>query len=187
MEREIIIKWIKIFSMGYIIIFIIELLNLILFSNVIIISIDSEQMTISNLIFSSGYSDLKLAAIWIFYGITSSAFLILGVALFRIARQDKREDQFLTKTLLITGMFMIIASFFKLELIYLINKEPIDTGGFSATFINVIYNQSITNIIGALMWIIFTIITIMVLISALIISAVGLQWGNVQFQQTKTE
>lgn len=187
MEREIIIKWLKLFSIGYIIIFIIELLNLILFSNVIIISIDSEQMTISHLIFNSGYSSLQLAVIWIFYGITSSCFIILGVALFRIARQDKRENQILTKTLLITGMFMIIASFFKLELIYLINKEPIDTGGFSATFMNVIYNQSITNIIGALMWLIFTIITLTVLISALIISAIGLQWGIVQFQQTKPE
>ena len=187
MDREIILKWLKIFSIGYFIIFVIELLNLILFSNVIILSIDSEQMTISHLVFNSGYVDLQLAVLWIFYGIISSAFLTLGVALFRIARQNKRNNQNLAKTLLITGLFMIIASFFKYELIYLINKTLIDTGGFAAIFMNVIYNYSITPIVGAWMWFILTIITLTVLVSSLVISAVGLQWGILQFQQKKTE
>jgi len=187
MEREIILKWLKIFSIGYFIIFVIELLNLILFSNVIILSIDSEQMTISHLVFNSGYVDLQLAVLWIFYGTTSCAFLTLGVALFRIAQQNKRQNLNLAKTLLITGLFMIIASFFKYELIYLINKTLIDTGGFSAIFMNVIYNHSITPIVGAWMWFIFAIITLTVLVSSLVISAVGLQWGILQFQQKKTE
>lgn len=187
MEREIILKWLKIFSIGYFIIFVIELLNLILFSNVIILSIDSEQMTISHLVFNSGYVDLQLAVLWIFYGIISSAFLTLGVALFRIAQQNKRQNLNLAKTLLITGLFMIIASFFKYELIYLINKTLIDTGGFSAIFMNVIYNHSITPIVGAWMWFIFAIITLTVLVSSLVISAVGLQWGILQYNQKKTE
>ena len=168
-------------------IFAIELLNLILVSNVIILSIDSEQITISYLLFNSGYVDLQLAVLWIFYGITSAAFLVLGVALFRIAKQNKRQNLNLAKTLLITGLFMIIASFFKYELIYLINKTLIDTGGFSAIFMNVIYNNSITPIVGAWMWFILTIITLTVLISSLIISAVGLKWGILQFQQEKVE
>lgn len=168
-------------------IFAIELLNLILVSNVIILSIDSEQITISYLLFNSGYVDLQLAVLWIFYGITSAAFLVLGVALFRIAKQNKRQNLNLAKTLLITGLFMIIASFFKYELIYLINKTLIDTGGFSAIFMNVIYNNSITPIVGAWMWFILTIITLTVLISSLIISAVGLQWGILQFQHEKVE
>jgi len=187
MERNIILKWLKIFSIGYIMIFAIELLNLILVSNVIILSIDSEQVTISYLLFNSGYVDLQLAVLWIFYGITSAAFLVLGVALFRIAKQNKRQNLNLAKTLLITGLFMIIASFFKYELIYLINKTLIDTGGFSAIFMNVIYNNSITPIVGAWMWFILTIITLTVLISSLIISAVGLQWGILQFQHEKVE
>lgn len=187
MERNIILKWLKIFSIGYIMIFAIELLNLILVSNVIILSIDSEQITISYLLFNSGYVDLQLAVLWIFYGITSAAFLVLGVALFRIAKQNKRQNLNLAKTLLITGLFMIIASFFKYELIYLINKTLIDTGGFSAIFMNVIYNNSITPIVGAWMWFILTIITLTVLISSLIISAVGLQWGILQFQHEKVE
>jgi hypothetical protein len=187
MERNIILKWLKIFSIGYIIIFAIELLNLILFSNVIILSINSEQITISYLLFNSGYVDLQLAVLWIFYGITSAAFLILGVALFRIAKQNKRQNLNLAKTLLITGLFIIIANLFKYELIYLINKTLIDIGGFSAIFMNVIYNTSITPIVGAWMWFILTIITLTVLISSLIISAVGLQWGILQFKQQKTE
>ena len=158
MKREKIIFRLKIFSIGYIIIFIIELLNLILLSTVITISIDSEPMTISHLLFNSGYVDIQLAVLWVFYGMTSSAFLVLGVALFRIAKQNKRQDENLAKTLLITGLFMIIASLFKYELIYFINKSLIDTGGFSAIFMNVIYNYSITPIVGAWMWFILTVI-----------------------------
>ncbi len=187
MDREIIIKWLKIFSIGYVIIFALELLNIILFSNVIILSIDSEQLTISNLIFNSGYANLQLVILWIFYGISSGAFFILGVALFRIARQNKRENQILTKTLLITGMFIIMASFFRYELIYLMNKELINTGSFSAIFMNVIYNHSITPILGAWMWNIFTIITLSILVSSLIISAVGVQWGILQYHEIKAE
>lgn len=187
MKREKILKILKIFSIGYIIIFIIELLTLVLLSTVITLSIDSEQMTISHLLFNSGYVDIKLVVLWIFYGITSSAFLILGVALFRIAKQNKRQDLNLAKTLLITGLFMIIASFFKYELIYFINKSLIDTGGFSVMFMSVIYNYSNTPIVGAWMWFILTFITLAVLISSLIISAAGLQWGILQFQQKKTE
>ncbi len=118
---------------------------------------------------------------------TSSAFLVLGVALFRIAKQNKRQDENLAKTLLITGLFMVIASFFKYELIYFINKSLIDTGGFSAIFMNVIYNYSITPIVGAWMWFILTVITLAILISSLIISAAGLQWGILQFREKKTE
>jgi len=187
MERNIILKWLKIFSIGYIIIFIIELLNLILFSNLIIISIDSEQMTLSGLLFNSGYADVQLALLWILYGITSSAFLILGVALFRIAKRKKRQDQNLAKTLLTTGLFMIIASLFKFELIYLINKSLIDTGVFSVIFMNMIFNDSITPIVGTWMWFLFTIITLTVLVSSLIVSAVGLQWGILQYKQKKTD
>ena len=144
-------------------------------------------MKISYLLFNSGYVDTQLVVLWIFYGMTSSAFLVLGVALFRIAKQNKRKDLYLAKTLLITGLFVIIASFFKYELIYFINKSVIDTGGFSATFINVIYNYSITPIVGAWMWFILTVITLAVLISSLIISAAGLQWGILQFREKKTE
>lgn len=187
MERDKIIKWLTIFSIGYIIIFIIELLDLILLSSVITLSIDSEPMTISHLLFNSGHVDIQLAVLWIFYGITSSAFLVLGVALFRIAKQNKRQDQNLAKTLLITGLFMVIASFFKYELIYFINKTLIDTGGSSTVFMNIIYNNSITPIVGAWMWFILTFITITILISSFIISAAGLQWGVLQFRQKKTE
>jgi hypothetical protein len=162
-------------------------MNLILLSNFIIISIDSEQISILYLLLNSGYVDLQLPVLWIFYGITSSAFLILGVALFRIGKQDQRDDQSLAKTLLITGMFIIIASFFKFELIYLINKNLIDTGGFSEIFINLITYNSIPSFLGAWMWFLLTIITLTILISSLIISAVGLQWGILQFRQKNAE
>ena len=80
MERKIIIKWLKIFSIGYIVIFAIELLNLIFISNIIILSIDSEQITISYLLFNSGYVDLQLAVLWIFNAIF---YLCLQLSVFK--------------------------------------------------------------------------------------------------------
>jgi hypothetical protein len=80
-----------------------------------------------------------------------------------------------------------MASFFRYELIYLMNKELINTGSFSAIFMNVIYNHSITPILGAWMWNIFTIITLGILVSSLIISAVGVQWGILQYHEIKPE
>jgi hypothetical protein len=58
----------------------------------------------------------------------------------------------------------------------MLSNADINTGGYSSIFINLIYNQTITPLFGAIMWNYLLISSSAFIISGLIYGGVGLQW-----------
>ncbi|MCK4383800.1 MAG: hypothetical protein KAW66_10935, partial [Candidatus Lokiarchaeota archaeon] len=65
MERKVVLKWLKIFSAGFFILSIVELLDLILFSFLINLTIDGAYYTIFDVVFNSGFMTIHAMLLWI--------------------------------------------------------------------------------------------------------------------------
>ena len=176
MERKVIIKWLKIFSIGFFILSIVGLVDLILLSTLINVTLDSQQFTILTIIFQSGFMSFHAALLWIVLLCIFCGFIVLSYSIFTVANKNTMEDTILAKFLLLIGLFLIIGGFITMNFIVLLGKGTINTGSTTITFQNALYSSSITPIIGAIMWWYFTILVACFLVSGLIFGGIGLKW-----------
>ena len=180
MERKAVIKWMKIFSATFFILSIVELIDLILFSSLINLNLDGSQYSIISVIFQSGFMAVHAMLLWVFLLFVICSFIVLSFSIFRVAKKNKIENLTLAKFLLLIGLFLIIGGFIKTNFFVLLGNSNLNTItpitlpiGLDPTLQNVINFQSL---IGAIMWIYFTVVTSCFLISGLIFGGIGLKW-----------
>ncbi len=151
---------------------VVELLDLILFSTLINLTLDSSQYSIINIIFESGLMTPHAILLWIFLLCVICGFIVLSYSLFNVVKKDKIENHTLAKFLLLIGLFLIIGGFIKTSFITLLQNSIINTIT-PETLQHAIISQSL---FGSIMWIYFTLVAGCFLTSGLIFGAIGLKW-----------
>jgi hypothetical protein len=176
LERNAVLKWLKIFSVIFFLLSVVELLDLILFSTIINLNLDGSPYSVVNLIFQSGFMAVHATLLWVFLLCIICAFIFLSYSLFIVAKKDSIENYTLAKFLLLIGLFLIIGGFIKTDFMTLLANSHINAGIPNITLQNALYNPSITPLFGAIMWIYFTVVVSCFLCSGLIFGGVGLKW-----------
>ena len=176
MERKVVIKWVKIFSISFLILSLIGLVDFILLSTIINVTLDSQPFTILTIIFQSGFITIHASLLWIVLLSIFCGFIALSCSIFKVASKNTVEDKILAKFLLLIGLFLIIGGFITMSFIVLLGKSPINTGITNILFQEALISPSITSIIGVIMWWYFLFVDACFLISGLIFGGVGLKW-----------
>jgi hypothetical protein len=176
MNREGVLKWLKIFSIGFIILFILEILDLFLFGNMQI-TLENENIFLTRLLFSSEFTNLSISILYILLVIISFLFLTLSIIILRLSFKTKMETIRLSKMVFMVGLFFLVADFMKLFFIYMLDNTIISIPpSTSYNFIEIIFNFSITPLFVAIMWLYLIVVVATMIISGLIFGGVGLQW-----------
>lgn len=176
MEREGVLKWLKIFSIAFIFLYIIEIIDLLFFGNMQI-NLEGEHVFLTQLLFSSEFANLTSSILYIFLVSTSLLFLVFSFFLLRISIQGKIENLRLSKIIFMVGLLFLTADFMKFFYVYMIDNSIISIPpSISYTFIEIIYNFSITPLFVGFMWSYITILAVIMIFSGLIFGGVGLQW-----------
>jgi hypothetical protein len=176
MNREGVLKWLRIFSIGFIILFILEILDLFFFGTMQI-TIENKQKFVASLLFSSEFTDLSSSILYVLLMIISFLFLILSAFLLRFAMKGNIENIRLSKMVLMVGLIFLVADFIKLFYIYMLDNSIVSIPpSISTKFIEIIYNFSITPLFIAIMWLYVSIVATIMIVSGLIFGGVGLQW-----------
>ena len=176
MDREGVLKWVKIFSIAFIFLFILEIIDLFLFGSMKV-TLGSEQVFLNRILFSSEFIDLSSSTLYIFLVVISFLFLTLSIFILRLAIRAKIETLKLSKIIFMVGLLLLIADFLKLFYIYILDNSIISIPpSTSYNFIEIIYNFSITPLFVAIMWLYLVIVAAIMIFSGLIFGGVGLQW-----------
>jgi len=181
MERKVVLKWLKIFSVSFFILSTVELLDLILFSFLINVNLQIHvnvhaYYNIFNVIFQSGFMTIHASLLWIILLCVICSYIVLSLSIFKVAKKNTIENHTFAKFLLLIGLFLVIGGFIKTNFVILLGNSYIDTGITYITFENALYSPSITPVIGAIMWVYLTIVISCFLVSGLIFGGVGLKW-----------
>jgi len=181
MERKVVLKWLKIFSVSFFILSTVELLALILFSFLINVNLQIHvnvhaYYNIFNVIFQSGFMTIHASLLWIILLCVICSYIVLSLSIFKVAKKNTIENHTFAKFLLLIGLFLVIGGFIKTNFVILLGNSYIDTGITYITFENALYSPSITPVIGAIMWVYLTIVISCFLVSGLIFGGVGLKW-----------
>ena len=176
MKRSVIIKWLKIFSISFLILSLVGLVDLILFSTLIDVTLDSQQLNILTIIFQSGFMSFHAMLLWIVLFSIFCGFIVFSYSIFKVANKNTIEDKILAKFLLLIGLFLIIGGFITMNFIVLLGKSTINSGLTSIIFQDALLSPSITSVIGAIMWFYFTFLISCFLTSGLIFGGIGLKW-----------
>jgi hypothetical protein len=176
MKRHLVLRYLKLWNLGFCFVSGFELIAFIVFSFFTPIIIVSQDYTIFSLFFISGLSPLHMPVLWVLIFITIIIFIIFALLLIIIARNEKIENITFAKILLSTGFFLLIANFIKGEAIYIMSKSIIDPSGSSLIFELLLYNPANTPFYGAALWIYSTASVCTYLISGLVFAAIGLKW-----------
>jgi hypothetical protein len=169
MERKVVIKWLKIFSISFLILSLGGLIDFILFSTIINVTLDSEQYTILAIIFQSGFMSFHAALLWIILLCIFSSYIVLSYSIFTVAKKNTLDDKILAKFLLLIGLFQIIGGFITLSFLVLLGNSTIDSG-----LTTIIFRES--SVIGGIMWTYFIFVVYCFLVSGLIFGGIGLKW-----------
>jgi len=176
MERKVVIKWVKIFSISFLILSLLGLVDLILLSTLINLTLDSEQFTIITIIFQSGFMTFHAMLLWIVLLSIFCGFIALSYSIFKVVSNNTIGDKIFAKFLLLIGLFLIIGGFITMSFIVLLGESTINTGSTTIIFQEALLSPSITPVIGAIMWFYFPFVVSCFLISGLIFSGIGLKW-----------
>lgn len=176
MKRHLVLRYLKLFNIGFCLISGFELVTFIILSFLTPIIVVSQDYTVFSLLFISGLSPIQMPALWLLIFISIFIFLIFALSLLIIARNEKIENITYAKILLSSGFFLLIANFIKVEAIYILSKSIIDPSGSALIFELLLYNPVNTPFYGAALWIYSTASVCTYLISGLVFAAIGLKW-----------
>jgi len=175
MDRQVVIKYLKRFSIGFIIISIIEIVDLILLSTIIEINIDAQTVNMIELLLNSAWISFHGIFLLFFLLIIPFGFAAIGLAIFMISRRENLDDFMLAKFIMMTGLIFLLGSFIKAEYIVLLSDTEL-TLSVPVSFQNILYNPSNTPFIGAVMWIYPMSLFCVFLTSGMIFGGIGLKW-----------
>ncbi|MFX1354410.1 MAG: hypothetical protein ACFFGP_10645 [Promethearchaeota archaeon] len=175
MKRDIIFKCLKYFSICFIIVIVIEIIDFILFSTIIELNLGIYNLNIITLIFTSGFISVEAVLEWLILLATICGFLMFGIVLLIMSFKKKFEDTLLAKFIILIGMFFLISGLIKTFSIYFLANCVIQYDSTTIIFQTALYTGLITSPIGAVMWIYFLAVSVVVLTSGLIFGGVGLK------------
>ncbi|MFW9774008.1 MAG: hypothetical protein ACFFEO_17785 [Candidatus Thorarchaeota archaeon] len=175
MKKNSILKYLKYFSVGFIIVLAVEVIDIALFSSIIDLNLGIYNLNIITIIFISGFTSLEVLIEWLILFTIICAFLILGTIMLILSFKKNIEEKLLIKFILLIGLFFLISGLIKTFIIYLLGMSTIQYNSTSITVQNAIYTESITPFIGVIMWIYFWAVSMVILTSGLILGGVGLK------------
>ena len=176
MEIKLIYMWLGIFGLAFFLISVVELIFNLIFNIAITMNLSSDNLPIGDVIFTSGFMPIHAILIEVIIISTTLIFMALGAIVFFISRKKGFHELNLAKYLLLIGLFLILGGFFKMTFLTFLGKTEIIAGTTSIQFQDAVYNQSITPLFGAIIWMYFIGAICSFLISGIIIAAVGLKW-----------
>ncbi|MFX1357957.1 MAG: hypothetical protein ACFFA8_11835 [Promethearchaeota archaeon] len=175
MNQKLILKYLKLFGLGFIIVSLIEFIDIILLSTVIRMNMDGDNLSLIQVLFNTGLITIDGAFLWIVLMIIPFIFIALGFILISLAKKENLNRSILSKDILLIGLFLLVGSFIKMVYIILLANIKLNLG-ITVELQQVMYNPLITPFIGAVMWIYIYGTTSGYLISGLIFGGVGLKW-----------
>jgi hypothetical protein len=178
MKRHLVLRYLKLFNLGFCIVSGFELIAFLIFSFFTPFILNSQEYTIFSLFFTSGISPAHTIILWLLIFLSICIFLIYAISLFTVAHNEKIQNLTYSKILLASGFFFLIGNFIKVEAIYILAKTTIDPSGTAVIFELALYNSSTFPFFGAALWIYFTASVCVYLISGLVFAAIGLKWMN---------
>ncbi len=176
MKRHLVLRYLKLWNLGFCLVSGFELVAFIIISFFTPIIVVSQDYTIFSLLFISGLSPIHMPVLWVLIFVSIFILLIFAILLIIIAGNGKIENITYAKILLSTGFFLLIANFIKVEAIYILSKSIIDPSGTSIIFELLLYNPANTPFYGAALWIYSTASVCIYLLSGLVFAAIGLKW-----------
>ncbi|MEJ2248704.1 MAG: hypothetical protein P8Y97_03480 [Candidatus Lokiarchaeota archaeon] len=176
MEREIILKYIKIFC-GYLIILtgLMEIINFIIISFTQI-QVYNKVFLLIYVIFNLKISKITLSALWIIQVLFSSFQVIFGFLIVRFSVKNKLSDLELAKYILIFGFFILIFMIVKMELFYMISNSKIVINTNTLILQKIFYSQGYIPFYGLLMWIFYLMAACYLSVLGMILSGSALAW-----------
>ncbi|MFX1275977.1 MAG: hypothetical protein ACFFBP_23055 [Promethearchaeota archaeon] len=172
MEREIIDKCLKYFSILIFITSLVELILAIIISLIPII-VNSEVIPLINFILSDSFQ-IAGSVSWILTIITPLFTLILGLFLYFIITKKQISIEYLSKYMMVFGLIIMIGTFIKLEYQYILQKVSVVIGTDTKQFLLVLIDPSITPFSVLVLWTIQTSIYCGYTVLAIVITAGGL-------------
>ena len=176
MEIKLVYKWLGIFGVAFFLISMIELIFNLIFSMMIPMNLDGDNLPVGGVIFASGFMPIHAILIEVILLCSILIFMALGAILFYISRKKEFQELNLAKYILMIGLFLMIGGFFKVAFLTFLGKTKITTGTITISFQEAIYFPSITPLLGAIIWMYFIGVVCSFLISGVIFGAVGLKW-----------
>ncbi|MFX0036403.1 MAG: hypothetical protein ACFE9I_12285 [Candidatus Hermodarchaeota archaeon] len=179
MERRKVVKFLEIKGLIYIILSIIEIV-LIIIMNFTQFDIDTEPIPLYDFIYSNTLFPLSGTFLWFFLIISMFCFLLLGLYLNQKVVKEDFEDNSLAKLMIVIGMVILLTGFVKMNFLVLLGKTKITTISGTVGFQAAIYDLNITPLFPAVFWILFISINCYILITALIVTGLGIKWTILQ-------
>lgn len=173
MKTDLIFKLLKYFSIGFIIVIVIEVIDIVLFSSIINLTLGVHNLNIINIIFVSGFLPLEVVIEWLILITTICAFLIFGIILLNLSFRRNLEEGLFARFILLIGLFFLITGFIKLFIIYHLGEAVVRYDSTSIVFQTAIYSGSITPFIGVIMWIYFSAMCMVILTAGIVFGGVG--------------
>ena len=182
MDRAGVDKWFFLLSVGLMILTGIEIIIFIVFSTAIEITVDSQQFTIMNLIFTSGLMNFDGGVLWVVILITTCTYFVICLILCRIARKKKLADKVLGKSLLVLGVVLIMTAFMKMVYISLLARTEITPPSID------FQTAVLTSPLAMTLWLYIIAVTCGFLLVGLIFGAMGIKWfSHVESLEPKVE
>ena len=175
MERKTVFKWLRLFGLGFTLISVVEIIDLLLLGSIIEINLESQQINLFELFFFSGMVPIHGIFLFLFLLIVPFGFTALSLAIFKIAKDEMLDNRTLSKFIFIIGMVLLLGTFVKLEYIILLGKTELNVP-LPISFQLALYDPTTTPFIGAVLWIFPIGVACGFLISGLIFGGVGLKW-----------
>ncbi len=176
MQLKAVVKSLKICSIIFIGLSVIELINIFVLLNTEL-NIDGKKLLLSEIVFSTENFPLEGIFLWIFFTIFVCCFLIIGILFWLISSKKDFEPKLLAKYLVSFGMVILIFSFVKLEYITLLAKTPILLAKDSdVTLQTALYDPHMVPFSAAALWILFMAFICCYLVVGIVVTAGGLKW-----------
>ncbi len=182
MKYEKVLKFLKIIGSIFMLISFVEIVFIILL-NFVYFTIDGDSYLLAEFVYSSSIFPFSGTILWLFLISSMVCYAIIGFFMLRVGSKTSIESIPLAKFLVVIGMVVLLAGFVKMNYFVLLGKTRITSTITTITFQNALYNMNITPIMPAIIWVCFMSINIALLISGLVITAIGIKYTLLQEQE----
>ncbi|MFW9901359.1 MAG: hypothetical protein ACFFDY_08725 [Candidatus Thorarchaeota archaeon] len=182
MKYEKVLKFLKIMGSIFILISLVEIVFIILM-NFVFFTIDGSSYLLNEIIYSSTMFQFAGTLLWIFLISAMVCYAIIGLFMFKTGSKTDIESIPLAKFLVVIGMVVLLAGFVKMNYLVNLGKTRITSTVTTVTFQTALYDMNITPIMPGIFWVFFISANIAILISGLVITAVGIKYTLLQEQE----
>jgi hypothetical protein len=179
MKYEKVQRFLEIIGSIFIIVSLTELAYLILLNFTPFI-LDGNSVLLSEFMYFSTIFPISGTFLWLFMNISVVCFIIVGVFIFKLSSSKNIESIPLAKYIVVIGMVIVLGGFVKMDFLVLLGKTNITTIFTNITFQNALFDPSTTAILPAIFWVYFISINCFLLITGLVVTAIGIKWTLLQ-------